>query len=355
MTQGSATTHRVTLDVLVPGWLTTIQDLGRRGSERLGVATGGAADQYSAQVANLLVGNERTAPLLEIMGAEFSVQVSAGVLFSVTGTPASVLVDDFPVDLWRPVFAAAGSVITVATPQDGLRSYLAFNGALESGRFLGSVAPDSRMGFPQQLRAGDSVGLDTEYTVFVQPYGVGTWFSLPVPVPDLSAPVWTIDVTDGPETSAVDGIRELMASSTYTVGDKSDHIGVRLGGPVRHPQGLGEIVSHGVPIGAVEIPHSDELIILGRARSLTAGYPIVGVASSAALSLLGQAAPGRKITFRWIDPGESIALYREQRRWLRLLEARVHSAFEAAGLPVRGVRRSARPGGAAPGARAKSA
>ena len=30
------------------GWVTTFQDLGRRDTERLGVPTGGAADQYSA-------------------------------------------------------------------------------------------------------------------------------------------------------------------------------------------------------------------------------------------------------------------------------------------------------------------
>jgi biotin-dependent carboxylase-like uncharacterized protein len=340
-------THRVTLEVLVSGWLTTFQDLGRRASERLGVATGGAADQYSAKAANILVGNRITAPLLEIMGAEFSVRVSADVLVAVTGTPARVLVDGFPVDQWSPVFATQGSTLTISSPVDGLRSYLAFNGELESGRFLGSVAPDSRMGFPQQLRAGDTIVLATDHTTFVHPFGA---FSLNVPVPDLSQPVWSIDVTDGPETHAIHGIRDLMSASTYTVGGRSDHIGLRLDGPVLHPQGMGEIVSHGVPIGAVEIPHSDELIILGRARSLTAGYPIVGVISSASLSMLGQAAPGRRITFRWLDPAESIARYREENRGLRLLEGRVRSAFDAAGLPP-GVIRSA---AAAAGTRANT-
>ena len=51
----------VALDITSTGWVTTFQDLGRRDTERRGVPTGGAADQHSAAVANLLVGNARGA------------------------------------------------------------------------------------------------------------------------------------------------------------------------------------------------------------------------------------------------------------------------------------------------------
>lgn len=326
-------TSSVQLEIIDAGWLTTFQDLGRRASERLGVATSGAADQYSASVANILVGNDRTATLLEVMGAEFSFRVSAGTLMAVTGTPAQVSVDGYRAEQWQPVFVAGGSVVTVTVPEYGLRTYIAFNGELESPRFFGSTAPDARMGFPQRLTAGSTATLYSEYKIFVHPFGISTPFTLNVPIPDLTADVWVVDVVNGPETTAIAGIEQLMSTSTYTVGDRSDHIGLRLDGPVLHPRGLGEIVSHGVPIGAVEIPHSDELIILGRARSLTAGYPIVGVASSTSLAMLGQTRPGRRLTFRWVDRASAVDSYREKRRDLRLLERRVHALFDAVGLP----------------------
>ncbi len=48
----------VTLTISEAGWLSTFQDLGREDSEYMGVPCGGAADQHSAAVANILVGNQ---------------------------------------------------------------------------------------------------------------------------------------------------------------------------------------------------------------------------------------------------------------------------------------------------------
>ena len=56
----------MTVKVLHPGLLTTIQDLGRYGSQKYGVIVSGAMDSYSLRVANLLVGNEEGEGALEI-------------------------------------------------------------------------------------------------------------------------------------------------------------------------------------------------------------------------------------------------------------------------------------------------
>ena len=53
-------------EVLQPGVLSTIQDLGRTGWQRMGVGTAGAMDRFAIQVANLLVGNVRGEGALEI-------------------------------------------------------------------------------------------------------------------------------------------------------------------------------------------------------------------------------------------------------------------------------------------------
>lgn len=49
---------------LAAGLLTTVQDLGRR-AQRHGVVRGGVMDRRAARVANLLVGNDEGAALLE--------------------------------------------------------------------------------------------------------------------------------------------------------------------------------------------------------------------------------------------------------------------------------------------------
>lgn len=324
----------VTLAINEAGWLSTFQDLGREDSEYLGVPCGGAADQLSAATANILVGNRRTDALVEVMGGRFAFTASRDTFISVTGTPADVAVGGVPVPMWQPVCVPARARVVISNARDGMRNYLAFSGELDAPRFMGSAAPESRMGFPQQLAAGQTIGLGSRYRGFSQPYLGQPLFRLPVPVPDFSPGVWTVDVVDGPETARTPGIRELLCGSVYTVGAKSNHVGLRLDGPVIHPEGLGEIVSHGVPIGAFEIPHGDELIILGRSRTLTAGYPIVAVAAKASLPLLGQASPGRKMTFRWLSHEAAVERWREQQRLLAALEDRVRALFTAVGLPL---------------------
>jgi antagonist of KipI len=56
------------INVLRPGMMTTVQDLGRPGWQRFGVTPGGAADACALRLANLLAGNSEGAAALEIAG-----------------------------------------------------------------------------------------------------------------------------------------------------------------------------------------------------------------------------------------------------------------------------------------------
>jgi 5-oxoprolinase (ATP-hydrolysing) subunit C len=327
----------VALEVAESGWLTTYQDLGRENTEALGVPSGGAADQQSATVGNILVGNPRDAPNIEIMGGRFSFIPSSDILIAVTGTPAEFTVAGCIAPLWTPTRVPAGAKVTISKASDGVRSYLCVAGTVQSERFMGSCAPDARMGFAQKIKARDKITVETANSGYSHAYFEQMLFRLPVPIPEFSSGIWSVDVVDGPETALTPGIKELMGSSMYTVGGSSDHVGLRLGGPVLHAEGLGEIVSHGVPVGAIEIPHSDELIILGRYRTLTAGYPIVAFVTTASQSMLGQAGPGRRLTFNWVEPADAIRTLRYREHELNILEDAVASAFTAAGLPL-GVR-----------------
>ncbi|HEX6356399.1 biotin-dependent carboxyltransferase family protein [Actinophytocola sp.] len=316
-----------TLEITGTGWLTTFTDLGRRDAERLGVPTGGAADQHSAMVANLLVGNPRGATLIESLGSGLAFVPDRDVLLAVTGAPCRVTIGNAVVDTWSPVVAPAGQVVRVTDVRLGTRTYLAVHGDLRAPTFLGSAAPDARMGFGQVITRGTQVRLDTGFVGFPRRFPV---FRLPVPALRFGDGPWVIDVVESPHS--IPGIRELIEESSYVVTDRSNHVGLRLTGPVRHPDNETEIVSHGVPIGALEIPHADELIVLGRYRSLTAGYPIVGVASRPSLPLLGQAGPGQELRFRWIDREESIRRFARREDELRALE---RAAADALDLPCR--------------------
>ncbi|MGW3645259.1 5-oxoprolinase subunit C family protein [Streptomyces sp. NPDC000878] len=327
----------VGLDITGTGWVTTFQDLGRCDAERRGVPTGGAADQHSAAVANVLVGNPRDATLIENLGGELAFVPDADVLVAATGAPARVTVGGAPVDTWSPVVVPAGQEVRLGGDLGvGARNYLSVHGALAAETLLGSAAPDARMGFTQAL--GARVLLESGFRGFGRSHFTPPLFRLPVPVLRCPEGPWVVDVVESYGARSIPGVRELIAESPYVVTARSNHVGLRLEGPVLHPDSDTEIVSHGVPVGALQIPHADELIVLGRYRSLTAGYPIVGVTSRASLPLLGQAGPGRELRFRWVDRETSVRRSAEREGEVRALERATAAAFEALGFMARCVR-----------------
>ena len=310
------------------GWRATFTDLGRRDSEISGVPTGGAADQHSAAVANILVGNPRDATLVETIG-DFGFVPSAPVLVAVTGATATVTVNGGHADAWSTLVVPAGHEVAVTQTRAGLRAYIAVGGQLVAPRFMGSTSPDPRMGFAQLISRGQGIRL-AHPSALPGLRGMGaTPFLFDVPRLDLSAGPWMLDVVPAAEHDLVPEIHSLLAEASYTVKPQSDHVGLRLDGPVVHVRGP-EIVSHGVPIGAVEIPHADdELIVLGRYRTLTAGYPIVGVVARSDLPLLAQLAVGQAVRFRWTSRRDAVARERARAASLAALEKNVTDAFGA--------------------------
>lgn len=325
---------RTTLTFTEVGWRTTVQDLGRTATERLGVPRGGAADQGAARIANILVGNPQGAPLIESLGGAVEFTATTDILVSATGSVGDVEIDGCRVEGRQPLALPAGAHFRVETAESAARSYIAVGGLIDTPRFLGSAAPDPRMGFAQALTVGTSHEVQTAVTTIRQPYLGRALFRLPVPAQASDDRDWTVEIVDCAETEDVPGIRELLAESTYTVNNRSDHVGIRLDGPVLHPPHVGEILSHGVPIGAIEIPHSDELIVLGRYRTLTAGYPIVGFATRRSQDMVGQVRPGRALQFRWVDRAIARAKALAFEADLAILQAAAMSAFASLELEV---------------------
>ena len=118
-----------------PGFLTTVQDLGRFGWAHFGISASGAADPFAFRAANLLVGNQENAPALEmtLVGGEFAFAKPAVV--AVTGSDFSS-----PVPLWQAVEIAAGASLRFGPARGGARCYLAVRGGLDVPRVMGSAS-----------------------------------------------------------------------------------------------------------------------------------------------------------------------------------------------------------------------
>ena len=144
-----------TLTILQGGYA-AVQDLGRRGHSRYGLPVNGAADQYSAAVANVLVGSAAGAPLIEITLLDFAATASRDTIIAVTGAPAEVTLDGQPVPQWQPLLVRAGQTIAVSRIRTGLRVYLAVQGELCVARPWPAASPRTRSsGSATPLASGD--------------------------------------------------------------------------------------------------------------------------------------------------------------------------------------------------------
>jgi biotin-dependent carboxylase-like uncharacterized protein len=309
---------------------TTFQDLGRFGAESIGLSVNGAPDQLSAQVANILVGNPRGATHLELTALRAEFRAEAPLLVAVAGAKCTITVDGVRRPHSSPIPLLSGQRLALDRIRHGVRVSLAVNGALATPLLAGSAAPDPIVGFGQRLADGDLVEVKTRHVDFRHPE-----FDLPVfrfwPPSAHSGTPGELRITVGTETNELQA-PDTLTSSVFAVSSVSDYVGLRLVGPHIGRQTQHELVSRGVPVGAVELLPSGELIVLNRGRFVTAGYPIVAVVTRSSQPLLGQATPGDEIRFRWESRQESVAAHRREVAALNRFELLVGEAFRASGL-----------------------
>lgn len=306
-----------------------VQDLGRPGYASIGIPANGAADQHAARTANILTGNADRAPLLEITGSELTFTADADVLLAVTGAATTVVVDGHALPAWETLTVFAGSQVRVPTNNTGFRSYVAINGTLQADRTLGSVAPDRLLSVGRSLSAGDTVDVRTDFT----PHRTSCW----APLFRLGAtPVRTqdtveVDAIPGPDIDRICGGLDAL-EGPFVVSPQSDHIGLRLSSPPIERTTTDEILSRGVPVGAIEVPPNGGIIMLLRGRLVTAGYPVLAVATSESLDRLGQARPGATVRVKVCSVDSALTRLRARSDERLNLARRVREAFTASGI-----------------------
>jgi len=299
------------IEVLQPGPLTTVQDLGRAGLAHLGVPSSGAADVGSLRLANDLVGNDAGAACLEVTLGRLALRFHAGAVVAVTGAPVRIRLSRAPggtagdpglsgegeANAGTSFAVPAGSLLRLGSPTAGLRSYVAIDGGISLSPVLGSRSADCLSGLgPGPLRPGDwlPVGQPRSHPKEVRgsrPRAAG-------PATTAGSGPVELRVIAGPRDDwfAADALAALCAGS-YTVRPASNRTGLRLSGPALRRSKPGELLSEGMATGSLQVTHDGQLILLLADHPTTGGYPVIGVVVSADLDLAAQLRPGQQIRF----------------------------------------------------------
>ena len=321
------TLSTATIQVERAGYV-VVQDLGRSGLAAIGISANGAGDQNSARLANTLVGNADGAALIEIIASELMLTAHSDLLIAITGAAKKVEINSISHNTHETLVVLSGSTVFIPAPKSGQRTYLAINGQIKAPVILGSVGPDSFLDFGQRLVSGMKLEIETQFNAGL----MGSDFSLfrfNFPAPNYSSEIGLL-ATVGPDADRLKaGVAGLAGQ--FTVLPQSDHVGMRLSGVDLDLVVAGEILSRGVPIGAIEITPSGELIILLRGRLLTAGYPVVAVLTRSAIDQASQAIPGTKISLEVVSMEVARRELAQKEEALGKLSLRVAQAFSTRG------------------------
>ncbi len=300
-------------EVIEPGLLTTVQDLGRYGFQKYGIPVSGAMDTYSLRLANILIGNAEEEAGLEITVLGPKLRILARSCIVITGADIDPKIDGHSVSQWVPIDVHPGNILTFGAVSDGMRSYVSVAGGIDVPMLLGSRSTYTKSNLGgyhgRSMKIGDIIKancLKTKVEISVKslpktlvfyPYGH----------------VHNLRVVLGPQDKAftAEGISTFL-DSEYIVSIQSDRVGYRLEGPVvEHSNGF-DIISDGSSLGSVQIPGDGCPIVLMSDRGTTGGYTKIATVISTDIYKLAQAMAGDRITFTLVNIDEAENLLRKR-------------------------------------------
>lgn len=319
----------MSIAVIRPGPLTTVQDLGRFGYQRFGVVAGGVMDDWAPRLANAAVGNGERDATLEITLQGPVMRFDAAALVAICGADLAPRIGSAPFPQGRPVLVRAGAVLEFRGGAQGCRAYLAVRGGIRVPVVMGSRSTYVRAALGglegRALRKGDQIpiaayapgwypALDGEFARRQEPFAAPRWSVGPTAVP---ARARRVRVIAGPQWDLFSQeTRELFLGTEFGVSVNSDRMGYRLTGAMLGLRRPAEMISEAVTFGTIQVPPDGNPIILMADRQTTGGYPKIAHVATVDLPRLAQSRPLENFAFELVTLAEAQQAYLAREREL---------------------------------------
>lgn len=303
----------MSIKVITPGMLSTIQDGGRKGFAAMGFNASGVMDVRSYHIANALVGNFTDEAVIEMTYLGGSFKFLESNYIAITGADMSPKIDGVPVEMYTTVFVKQDETLTFSAAKSGMRAYIAVRGGIDVPVIMGSRSTNLKCKLGgldgRPLKAGDIVPCRDVYDEFHK-HLIHT-----VPKEDFGSDEITVRVLLGPQDDYFTdhGIKTFL-NSTYTVTNESDRMGCKLSGEKIEYKNTVDIISDGIVFGSIQIPRTGNPIIMLADRQTTGGYAKIATVISVDLPLLAQARPGTKVRFELIDRQKAERLLKQEQK-----------------------------------------
>lgn len=285
--------------IITPGSLTTVQDQGRFGHQKLGVPQSGALDTYASRIANKLVGNSPQAAVLEMTVIGPTIAVLKKTTLAVTGAEAVLKVNGRQMESWKRFDVQPGDLLQIGQVRQGCRMYLAVAGGIDAPMVLGSRSTCTSAGFGgfqgRALHKGDFLAAGSDWNGFPK-----------TALPESMIPAYDPDIIlrclPGPQEDFFQDPEAQFYAQSFSVSAQADRRGVRLEGPrIEHSHASpGGVISEPSLPGNIQVPGDGQPIVI-LVEQTVGGYAKIGTVISCDLWKLAQAIPGNSLRFQPVD------------------------------------------------------
>lgn len=252
------------VEVISPGLFSTIQDQGRFGFRKYGSPTAGVMDEQSAALANHLLNNHSSSPVLEITMTGPKLLFSTSTLISIAGADISPKLNEHSISINKVIAIQKGDILSFGALRYGCRCYLAIKDGFQTEYILNSYSYFSNITTNNRIKKGDQLPIKKH--VAKQSH-----FST-VKIDDEFFKTINIKCSKGPEYHLVSN-SEIVFQSNFSISNDSNRMGYRLDGPaIPYPTAFEMLTSSVLP-GTVQLTPSGQLIILMKDCQTTGGYP----------------------------------------------------------------------------------
>ena len=299
------------IKVLKTGVQTTVQDLGRYGYSHFGISPSGPADSLSFRIGNMVVGNNEDLAGLEmtLLGGDFEFDLDTEV--AITGSQFNISLNGKETPHNEPFHVKKNQILSIGMTKEGARCYLSVKGGIKIQNYLNSKTTHIMSGMGglmgRPLKKGDLLEINESGKINTP--------NIPNKIHDINTSI--VRITRGLQSSFFsENTWKTFTSQTFAVSDVFSRMGIRLlCDPIKSLKG-NEILTEGIPLGAIQVPGAGEPIISFVEHQTTGGYPKIANVISADLCKVGQLKPGDEFQFELVSFEKAESLRLEQETFL---------------------------------------
>ena len=278
------------VNIIDPGFYTSIQDNGRYGFRNIGFPVSGAMDFYSYERSNLLVGNKKNEATLECTIIGPSLLFSGPSWVAVCGAKTDIMLNNKKLKINEPFFCDLGDLLVLGKIYDGQRCYISFSGGIITEKIYSSRSQYFPITEKSIISKADKIPIKSKTRIQ----------KINLNIPDLKIFDGFIDVFKGPDWEIISKpTKKKLINFPFKVGS-NNRMAYRLSG--LNIKNKLSITSSSILPGTVQLTPNGDLIVVMRDGQITGGYPRILQLTDKSQSELSQCFLGQTIIFKISEP-----------------------------------------------------